>query len=99
MDEILANGFLRTIARDVSDHEVDQVATNKRGDYSTKRFEGDNGGRPVGKFVSVMKMERMAPVRVQQDKFAQRKGFKDFDAMQEAKMAKFGKQTADDADE
>lgn len=99
MDEILANGFLRTIARDVSGQEGDQPNTNKRGDYSTKRFEGGNGGRPVGKFVSVMNMEKMAPARVQQDKFAQRKGFKDFDAMQEVKMAKFGKPQEDDADE
>lgn len=99
MDEILANGFLRTMARDVSGQESEGPATTKKGEYSVKRFEGGNGARPAGRFVSVMNMEQMAPVTVQQDRFAQKKGFENFKAMQDVKMAKFGKATEDDVDE
>lgn len=98
IDEILANGFLRKVACDVSGQQGGLLST-KRGEFSTRRFEGGNGPRPVGKFVSVMNMEKMAPARVQQDRYAQRKGFKDFDAMQEVKTAKFDKPEEDAADE
>jgi tRNA pseudouridine38/39 synthase len=92
MDEILANGLLRRITEDrvVRDTplQVPQVQ-RKKAEASVRLFEGGNSARAGGKYIPVMKMRLMETVAEQNDKFAQRKGFKDAEDMMKQKAAKW----------
>lgn len=100
MDEILANGLLRTITKKrTASHTLPDPRPGKRGDISAKLFEGSNSARSGGKYVPIMQKKLMETPQEQTDKFAQRKGFKDGADMARAKAAKFEMDETQDGDE
>jgi tRNA pseudouridine38/39 synthase len=96
MDEVLANGFLRTVAAGGQSAKPETTPTSestkaaKGGpSHSIKFFEGGNQARPGGKHVPVMQMRLMETVEEQNDRFARRKGFVDAEDMRRQKMLKW----------
>ena len=95
MDEILANGLLRVMARDgrKSKHSGPGAEGNtqapRRGEYSVKRFNGGDGGEAAGRYKPILKMKTMDTPRVQCDRYAQKKGFANYDAFMEHRRAQW----------
>ena len=106
MDEILANGLLRITAGEgavakppAADTGAAAGRTRKKGEYSTKRFEGSNGPRPVGTYKPVMELLRMGTPQEQNDKYAQRKGFANHGEMLQHRAALYEEKMAQGADD
>lgn len=96
MDEILANGLLQTITKDrIKDRGAfTEAPAAKRSEGTVKLFEGGNAARPGGKYVPTMQKKLMDSVQEQNDKYAQRKGFKDAEDMAKQKAAKWEQEQA-----
>ncbi|KAL6855065.1 pseudouridine synthase deg1 [Amphichorda felina] len=107
MDEILANGLLRITAGDGGSGTAGKPAaeatgaaagrTRKKGEYSTKRFEGGNGPRAIGAYKPVMEMLQMGTPQEQNDKYAQRKGFANHAEMLQHRAALYEEKMAQGA--
>lgn len=87
MDEILANRLLDWVARKTDVHRVPAASTQgapggQRGaQKSTRVFEGGNGPKLAGTYVPVLKKTRIQSPEEQNDRWAQRKGFKNAEEM------------------
>lgn len=92
MDEILANQLVDWISRKTDVHRVPteeaviasgdggQVAKMRAG-RSTRVYEGGNGARFAGQYVPILKKDLIQSPEELNDRFAQRKGFKNAEEM------------------
>lgn len=106
MDEILANGLLRTITKERPEFNPAPLHSPpapkpqpKKSDMSVRLFEGGNAARSGGKHVPTMQKKLMESVGEQNDRYAQRKGFKDANDMREARIAKWEQPSKMEVDE
>lgn len=87
MDEILANRLVDWIAQKTAmDREPDEemrkeTPESKKAARTTRIFEGGDRPKLAGSYVPVWKKELLAEPQVQNDKYAQRKGFESSAAM------------------
>lgn len=90
MDELLSNRLLQHVAEQITSQDLSHTENQKRNpNASVRAYEGGNTGRLVGKYVPVMKKAMMESPEVQNDRYAQRKGFKDAEDMRAQRNARF----------
>lgn len=96
IDELLANQLLQEVSSKlVLNLPPPAEAANKgNAPTSARVFEGANTGRSAGKYVPIMKKDRLQPPDEQNDKYAKRKGYAD---AQDMRDKKFGGNKGDQA--
>lgn len=95
MDELLANQLLQQMATQiVADAPSDSAAAvqhgqgKAKGNTSVRLFEGGNTGRQGGKYVPVMKKDKLESADELNDKYAKRKGYVDAADMRAQKSSR-----------
>lgn len=88
MDELLANQLLQHMSGQLLENTPGPSApVPKPGtSLSARVFEGGNSGRSAGKYVPIMKKDRLQPPDEQNDRYAQRKGYADAQDMRDKKF-------------
>jgi tRNA pseudouridine38/39 synthase len=91
MDELLANQLLRQVSQQhaqigPTQHippplEAGKGKVKAKAITSTKIYEGGNSGRNAGKYVPVMKKDKLEPAEEQNEKYARRKGYESAEDM------------------
>ncbi|KAI0545234.1 pseudouridine synthase [Xylaria curta] len=83
MDELLASQLLNVVARQTDLALRRNTSPFRYANTAQKMFEGGNGERSHGKYVPLLKRQRLASPQEAYDKDARRKGFEDAAHMQE----------------
>lgn len=101
LDELLSNQLLQLVSRQGSSdpsrriERPDTVAPNSKQANSVVVYEGGNCGRMGGRYIPLMKKDRMQAPEEQNDRYAKRKGYAGSEDMRQKKG--FGKRKMDES--
>lgn len=99
MDELLANQLLQQMATQIvpaTNPESAQSQVKQKGNVSVRLFEGGNTGRQAGKYVPVLKKDKLESADELNDKYAKRKGYADAAAMRAQKSSRMNRVEGED---
>ena len=99
VDELLANQLLQHMATQIvpeTKPESAQSQGKQKGNVSVRLFEGGNTGRQAGKYVPVLKKDKLESADELNDKYAKRKGYADAADMRAQKSSRMNKVEGED---